>query len=211
MHTSGCHGSEVSAAWLRADRIIDASAQTSDRTSQQRMAGRPQCGLQMSRGVGKNSEKHKLALVSHTTDTLQHRSVMELTLTRSPHCSASWVWLWFTAWHLYGSTRLITCNLKLWQSDFKESDFREITRPRVLLFQPVVQVQQPLHTGLFEHHWWPEGDILICHRCPARLIWSQLCGFTPLHLNNVVAVSVRKRNKSMSGMFALHRFHLARS
>lgn len=107
--------------------------------------GRPQCGLQMSRGVGKNSQKHKLALVSHTTDTSQHRCVMELTLTRSPHCRALWVWLWFTAWHLYGSTRLITCNLKLWQSDFKESDFRETTRPRVLLFQPFVQVQQPLH------------------------------------------------------------------
>lgn len=26
--------------------------------------------------------------ITHTTDTLQHRSVMELTLTRSPHCSA---------------------------------------------------------------------------------------------------------------------------
>lgn len=69
----------------------------------------------------------------HTQDTLQLHSVMELTLTRSPHCSGLWLWLWSTAWHLHGSTPVITCNLKLWQSDFKESDFRATSRLGVLL------------------------------------------------------------------------------
>lgn len=103
-----------------------------------------QCGLQMSRRVGKNWQKHKLVLVSHTTDTLQLLSTVELSLTRSPHFSGFWVWLWFTAWHFYSSIRLITCNLKPWQSDFKESDFRETTYPHVLLLQPSVQVLKPL-------------------------------------------------------------------
>lgn len=149
--------------------------------------GQPEDSLQTRRGVGKNWRWHCAPQTRYSA------------AARSPHCSSLRVWLWFTAWHLYGPTRVIICNLETGSKPLQLC---------VQLFQPSVQVRQPLHlfVGASLATW---EDVLTRHRCPVRLIWSQLCGSTLLHLNNVLAVSARRRNEFMSGMLARCRFDLA--